>query len=346
MVKPWIVAAAVPLIASTMELASALPRFLNESEMCRGGLCDGSQGDMKYERILPAQPGFQWDDAGGYCGSWATQRAVLTKGGWISQQQVRDHTSPGGGHDNEILSTNIEEAFKNLKIDFEAFDYAHEPRPQQAAYAKWLKKQLVQGYAVTWMIMWGGQSYPIYGLTPPAGMYGHVEPVIGIQSNHPLNDTQVYDDDIIVHLTDAGVNTVHRPFNSLGGKLGFGGRAECGMYSYCMCSWAFGWAVKGFADNTEGAAPASLKVQPWMSEPDIRAGKKPTQLKGTLTATGLTAGTKYDIYRWDSVSDAFTYSDTFKKTSFQANNGTHVYEDPDTFSSGGTTYYRVIAAAV
>ena len=26
-------------------------------------------------------------------------------------------------------------------------------------------------------------------LKPPAGMYGHVEPVIGIQSNHPLNDT-------------------------------------------------------------------------------------------------------------------------------------------------------------
>jgi hypothetical protein len=39
------------------------------------------------------------------------------------------------------------------------------------------------------MIMWSGQQYPIYDLKPPAGMYGHVEPVIGIQSNHPLNDT-------------------------------------------------------------------------------------------------------------------------------------------------------------
>eukprot|EP01048_Picozoa_sp_COSAG05_P027758 COSAG05_NODE_8261_length_721_cov_0.963023_2_plen_53_part_01 len=25
-----------------------------------------------------------------------------------------------------------------------------------------------------------GQSYPIYNLTAPSGMYGHVEPVIGI----------------------------------------------------------------------------------------------------------------------------------------------------------------------
>ena len=176
--------------ATLLGTALALPRpLLNESEICEGGLCN-NVGDFPYERILPAQPGFQWDDAGGYCGSWATQRAALTKGAWISQQQVRDHTSPGGGHDNEILSTNIEEAFKNLKISFEGFDYVNTPRPQQSAYAKWIKKHLVDGNAITWMIMWSGQQYPIYNLKAPAGMYGHVEPVIGIQSSHPLNDTE------------------------------------------------------------------------------------------------------------------------------------------------------------
>ena len=58
-------------------------------------------------------------------------------------------------------------------------------------YQTWLKKQLVSGYAVTWAIMWDGQTYPVYGLKPPAGMYGHYEPVIGIQSNHPLSDPKV-----------------------------------------------------------------------------------------------------------------------------------------------------------
>ena len=38
------------------------------------------------------------------------------------------------------------------------------------AYAKWLKKQLVSGYVVAWMIMWSGQAYPIYNLTAPAGI--------------------------------------------------------------------------------------------------------------------------------------------------------------------------------
>ena len=96
-----------------------------------------------------------------YCGSWASQRAMLAKGAWISQQQVRDHTTPctphGGEHDSEILSCNIEKAWTNLKVDYEGFDYLTTPIPQVKAYAAWLKKQLVQGYAVAWMILWSGQ---------------------------------------------------------------------------------------------------------------------------------------------------------------------------------------------
>merc|ERR1711968_370912 len=91
------------------------------------------------------------------------------------------------------------------------------PLPQLDAYFKWLKKQLSSGYAVAWMILWSGQEYPIYNLKPPAGMYGHVEPVIGIQSNHPLNDTTVYDDDVALHYTDGGTQTVHRVISTLPG---------------------------------------------------------------------------------------------------------------------------------
>ena len=154
------------LLSLLLASATALPLFLNESNY--SGLF--VKPDLKYERIIASQPGFQWDDAGGYCGSWAVQRATLAKGAWISQQQVRDATSAGGGHDNEILSTNIDEALQSLKIDYEGFDYINTPLPQQDAYFAWLKKQLVAGYAVAWMILWSGQSYPIYNLKPPAGM--------------------------------------------------------------------------------------------------------------------------------------------------------------------------------
>lgn len=89
-------------------------------------------------------------DAGGYCGSWSIQRAVIAKGAWISQQQVRNHTVPGGGHDEEILATNIDVAFRNLKIAAEGFDYKNLPVPQVDSYRKWIKKQLVNGHTLVY----------------------------------------------------------------------------------------------------------------------------------------------------------------------------------------------------
>ncbi|GMI49087.1 hypothetical protein TrCOL_g8065 [Triparma columacea] len=318
-----------------------MPEGVSESSMCEGGLCVDE--GLPYERISQSQPGYQWNDAGGYCGSWATQRAVLSKGAWISQQQVRDATSPCGGNDNEILSCNIDEAWTNLKLDYDGFDFEGLPTPQTEAYLSWLKGHLTQGNAVAWMILWSGQSYPIYDLTPPAGMYGHVEPVIGIQSNHPLNDTKVYADDVILHYTDGGVNTVHRQASTIAGTWGGEGeKADCGDYDYCISNpWGFGWAIQGFNDEKD-YVQASLKIDPWLSEPDTRSGEDPDEIQGTLTATGLEVGATYDIYRWDSVKEAMTYADEYKKITFEAQEDTYVYIDDKSFMSDSATYYRVV----
>jgi len=247
------------LAAAAVRSAAALPTpLLSESAMCEGGLCE--KLDMKYERFVNIQPGTQWGDAGGYCGSWASQRAFLGIGAWVSQQQVRDRTTrcstvlPNGGHDSEILSCNIDEAWKNLKIDYDAFDYTNTKLPQTAAYATWLKKQLVAGYVVAWMIMWNGERFPIYNLTPPAGMYGHVEPVIGIQSNHPLDDETVYPDDVVLHYMDVGNKTLYRNISSLPCKWdGVGTKADCGKFSYGISNpYGFGWAAKVKGKTTAG----------------------------------------------------------------------------------------------
>jgi len=193
------------------------------------------------------------------------------------------------------------------------------------------------------MILWSGQSYPIYDLAPPAGMYGHVEPVIGIQSNHPLNDTKVYDDDVILHYTDGGVNTVHRQASTIAGTwAGEGEKADCGDYDYCISNpWGFGWAVQGFSDEKD-YVQASLKIDPWMREPDTRSGDAADEIMGTLTAEGLEVGESYDIYRWDSVKEMGTYEDGYKKETFVADEETHVYVDDKSFMSDSATYYRVV----
>jgi len=300
----------------------------------------------KYELISNAQPGLQWDDAGGYCGSWAIQRATMAKGAWISQQQVRNHTVPGGGHDEEILATNIDLALKNLKIKAEGFDYKHNPTPQVDSYRKWIKKQLVAGNTMVWMIMLSGGQYPVYpGL--PFGLYSHVEPVVGILSDHPLTDEEFYDDDVVVHYTDADTNTYYRTMKSLPGN--YTGFVKCIGDDYlgypCINKLrGFGWAVQGFLDQKQGL-PLSLTLDKWQSEPDTRSGEKPIQLTGTVTVTGLSSGGKYAIYRWDSAADAFDYKNPHSVHRFIASKGIEVYTDAKTFSSDGTTYYRCVADA-
>ena len=323
---------------------------------CSGNDHACAKPSMKYERVVNSQPGFQWIDNGGYCGSWAIQRATLAKGAWISQQQVRDHTvaSPGAppSHDHEILSPNIDEALRRLKLKAEGFDYHNSPTPQQPAYFKWLKAHLVQRNPVVWMIMWDGQRYPAYNMTLPSGVHGHIEPVIGIMSNHPLTDTSVYPDDTFVHYTDNGDDTIYKPQSTLSGDWSARGAAtaQCHHGSrYCIGPYSYGWAIEGFLDEagsseaTPAAVPASLKVDPWEREPDFRQHEEPIQLSGTLTVEQLSTGRQYSIYRWDSVEEAFTYKAAYKIASFKADKDTFVYKDTKTFWNNGTTYYRCVA---
>jgi hypothetical protein len=122
-----------------------------------------------------------------------------------------------------------------------------------------------------------------------------------------------------------------------------GQRADCGQYEYGIGNpYGFGWAAKGFTQDSKPYVPASLKIQPYLFEPDTRSGKKPEELQGTLTATELTIGATYDIYRWDSVEEAFTYSQQYKIATFTSSSSAYVHTDVKTFSSGGTTYYRVV----
>jgi len=328
------------------------PPNYNESAVCEMGECD--QPNTAYERIMKTQAGYQWNDAGGYCGSWAIGRAALAKGAYIDQQMVRDHTSPSPGcpssHDNEILTPNIEEALSRLKLKVEGFDYKNLPTPQTDAFFSFVKKQLVAGHPVVWYIMWNGQTYPIYDLQLPHGVYGHVEPVIGIQSNHPLTDETVYDDDVLVHFDDNSKSTIYKPFKTLAGDwAGPGHASQCQSGSrYCIGPHAYGWAVQGFLDERE-ALPLSLSIDPWQKEPDVAPSKlfpaKPNKITGTLTAEGLTAETKYDIYRWDSAEDAFTYEEAYKIATFTASDDTFVFQDPKTFSSYSATYYRCVVSS-
>jgi hypothetical protein len=302
-----------------------------------------SKPAKRFERLLPAQPGIQWMDHGGYCGAWSIQRAALAKGAWISQQQVRDHTVPGGGHDEEILATNIDLALTNLKLKFEGFDYKHLPTPQTDTYRKWIKGKLSAGHGVVWMIMLQGSHFPVYP-DLPYGQYSHIEPVVGILSDRPLNDSNWYDDDVIVHYTDADEHTYYRTMESLPDDTNLQGNCAKSDYIGYPCvynKYGFGWSIEGLADSRP-AAELSLAIEPSRSEPDTRLGAPARTLTGTVTAVGLQKGRNYAIYRWNSVAFAFDYKNAASIHRFLANAETEVFTDPVSIMSNSSTYYRCV----
>lgn len=75
---------------------------------------------MKYERIMPSRLGYQWNDAGAYCGSWAMRRASQVHGAYFSQQQERDPEHRRGAEEPETRGDD----FKTM------------PVPQQPTYCK------------------------------------------------------------------------------------------------------------------------------------------------------------------------------------------------------------------
>lgn len=328
------------------EIADEIRAFLNgTAEVGSCNLPECRKPSKQFERIMNTQPGYQWNDAGGYCGSFATQRAAMAKGAWISQQQVRDHTESGGGNDHEILDTNIDLAWKNLKLKYESFDFRHEPTPQVDAVRTFMKNQLSNGNVVVMMIQKAGHSFPLYNMHEPSGFYDHIVPFVGILSDHALSEEQFNDDDYIVHYTDHSVYPYYRSMKSLIGS--YNGRSGCpstsgdSQYVCLNPKYGYGWALQGFEDEKEGL-PVSLTVDQWQSEPDTREHERPTQLTGTLKIEGLMAGQHYAVYRWDSVEAAFDYSRPTSVHQFTASATSQTYTDPQTFSSSGTTYYRCV----
>ena len=65
---------------------------------------------------------------------------------------------------------------------------------------------------------------------------------------------------------------------------------------------------------------------------------------GTVRVSGLSAGTKYELYRFDGTADAFDYSKAAPIHTFAADGATLVFKDPKGIPSDGVTYYRCVTA--
>ena len=106
----------------------------------------------------------------------------------------------------------------------------------------------------------------------------------------------------------------------------------------------YGIAVNGIKGS--GSIPVSLSVDKQV-EPDIREGQPPGFLIGTVTASELTPGTKYTLYRYEGTAtlptDGTPGTTATHKTPFVPTAVTWTHKDVYPIKSSTAQYYRVFA---
>lgn len=198
----------------------------------------------------------------------------------------------------------------------------------------------------------GDDPCPYPNACPNGGAFGHIEPVWGLFSNHPLDDPTVYDDDWVVHSSDQDLNPYYRKFSSLEDSTKMDGNCAIAQPGYgrnemypCINDQVdYGLAITGILGE---GLPTSLQVDS-QDEPDIRRGELPIRMHGVVTVSGLNAGAHYVLYRYNSTAALPTDGSVAgfeSRVPFTATAETWVYHVPAPIVSSSATYFRVFAAS-
>jgi hypothetical protein len=306
----------------------------------------------------------QWPDRDGYCGANSIQMNALNFGSWISQRIVRQSVTNGkcggGGDGNEILHTNVPCVLNELRFNHTAWDYHNQPKPQSTNYLIWVKKQLASGYPVIMFIFCKGDSHRSHGSEKGFGNYDHIEPIVGVLSNHSmeLNSKELetwYPDDILVHHSDWDQKFYYRPFHTMADDTSMNGNCKNVLpigggpneaYPCIPKEIDYGYALTGRFDPLGVTYPVHLSVNNW-KEPDVVEGEKPIGLIGTIKISQLKMGIKYDIFRYDNyrnvpIDGHFSQGNFTSKYSFVAGSDRFTWVDPKLIESDGSTYYYCV----
>lgn len=339
-------------------LIATVPQVVSSSTCVAPGTCE--EPSAVFTNTIAIKPRQQWNIEGGFCGAMSIQVNAMMFGAWISQDLVRKANTHGEGHGDatdgyEVLPSNVAETARNLKLTYDEWDY-NQTKPQSDKFKAWIKSHLAKGEPVVWFPMCKGDSHcPYTGSCLNGGHFDHVEPLVGMGSNHDLSDPTVYSDDWLAHFSDQDLNIYYRTFDSLNDDATMEGNcadAQAGfgkneMYPCFDESVTFGLSVTGLRTGVP-TLRVSLDVD-LQSEPDVREfWELPAELSATLTVHGLTVGNSYVLYRYSGTAalPSSNFEDGYEhKYAFTAVAETWSFSDPNKFMSNGATYYVAVPAS-
>ncbi|CAF4309248.1 unnamed protein product, partial [Adineta steineri] len=266
----------------------------------------------------------------------------LYYGAWISQKLVRDinhgeyilhKLSPDDRRDpTHTLSV--------LHFTYEEWDWKNSPQPQFDDYCSWMKKCIIEGYPVIFVV---------YLLYSHFEYYDHIMPAIGVrfrdENEYDSNDTLIYqnlfhDKQIERKMNDKDLAATRKTC-----------RKHCGQGGCIPLNVDYGIAVTGIVDEDRVTLPVRLSVSAW-NEPNLHPAynENPIEMDGNVTVRDLIVGKLYVLLRYSSyeyvptkgtIGD-FLLSNFDSKHEFIANDTIYNYTDPKKIPSTGSVYYRCV----
>ncbi|MGO9452354.1 MAG: hypothetical protein ACLQDV_15140 [Candidatus Binataceae bacterium] len=240
---------------------------------CGQKLVDGTTPPATAYYIYPRQtvaPFYQWENNNGYCGEVSMIQAGLNNGQWTSQFNARlvcgsglSQTGPNGAcaahhgeadYNAQLLiedpdtgvsgpNTYADAALclSNSRLRAATFDYTGQSAGMAGyqQYMSWIKNEAIRGHQVTVAVLVSGGD---------GTQYDHEATVIKIGTNHSVDDSAYYLDDVL-YIDDHGNYTFSdgEPASNPGIPPGAGSDvAGCTPY-------IFGYTFDSFANTREGA---------------------------------------------------------------------------------------------
>jgi len=328
------------------------PPFLGDGTCYNDKTCTDPK--LPYRQEMPTVPTRnQWWHHGAFCGENSVQAIALHYGVYLSQKRVRmiapDNKNPHYYKQSEdgyeLTELNMAGTLLKLGFDINVWDTENAPEPQAQAYLRWLKRQLVQGYPVVWMVRYYEGDF-----------FDHIESVWSIQSKHPLSDPTVYPDDVIANNLGVGNKRFYRRVDSLydtnpvptGFDKNGGNNCTLTTQECIFNNKDWGYAIKGLHDPHHRLIRTSIDVND--------NGFEPTPpfvipIQATVTVHGpLTVGWTYRIFTYDEIDSIprdgnYEQSDFVNMHQFVATASTYTWQDPQMFLSNSTVYYLTVEEA-
>ncbi len=240
----------------------------------------------------------QWDNNAGYCGEVSLISAGLYYGQYISQYEARAIATKNRPQNKSQLLLGRNDLYAAGQMHLNAVEWDTEEQQNPEQFLVWVKENVIKGYPVAIGIF--TNQYRFYGDTDPdAGddEYDHIVPVIGIGSNHGLNDPAYYGDDILVFSDNGLWGDPTKPpylfsygFDSFQADRHQANAENGSIYSLFNGGSNYGISVLGVMDKNGDTVPVRLETNVNCEMPAISPksntppAPKPLVLTITLSA--------------------------------------------------------------